>query len=88
MKSVDIAVTFLGVPVTITPQTRGSILRAIIFAGRWKGTRSGIKMKFVLRRQPLLNGNRIEWAATNGTRMISGIAGTVSEAAEEIERSF
>ena len=69
----------------ITPHTRSIIQSSLKNAGHAIITRRGITMRFSLSQQPTLDGNRVEWHARIRGAWQSGKAGTVFDAAREIE---
>ena len=70
----------------LTPHTRGLIVRALEQKGEWKGTRGPLRLVFRLSAQPTLDNSRVEWRARIGGRWHSGIAPTVTDAEQEIDR--
>jgi hypothetical protein len=74
--------------VLFSPLARARITHKIQTGKKWKGTRSGARIEFVLSDQPNLSGERVKWRARfqRAADWKQGTAGTVWEAIEQIER--
>lgn len=72
----------------VTPATRAKICRAVYdgVKHRWHGSRAGIAMRIDLDPQPDLDGRRVHWRARLRGKWSKGIASTVTEALDQIER--
>lgn len=74
-------------PERISPGLRARILQELIHgAHAWRGRRRGVKYRFALSAQPDLAGKRIHYRAFFNRHRIEGVAGTLSEAINEIDR--
>lgn len=73
-----------------TPHSRGKVTRTLAKKRRMSITRGGLRCKFEILEQPTLGSERIKWSVRNqhNALLADGIAGTVFEATESIEKEI
>jgi hypothetical protein len=74
-----------------TPHTQSQMIAAVAKSGEWRGRRKGIHIALRVDPQTTIDGRRIHWTAYvlgDWRHRRRGLAGTVVEALDQIERAL